>query len=258
MFSVKIIENIFLYQNTYNAFDILKKKEKNMERIYTGFESIDKQMKINKGDLVVIGGRPAIGKTCLMCSMIEKTIDKQKILFFTMQTNKHKAIERLRLLNIIDNNNLYLHDSFVDYEELLLLVAEHKIKHDIDVVFISKAIDLYEYTYHMENELTIKLKELADKLNVAIIMAETYSMSNKKYSYYLDLRHKSLIKYADKIITINRPDKVATVKSIEDGLVEKDVAEIRVDKDIEAYYTPWISLKFNSNTLTFNEILKTS
>ncbi len=59
-----------------------------MDRIYTGFESLDKHLKICKGDLVVIGARPAIGKTCFMCSMIEKTIDKQKTLFFTMQTGE--------------------------------------------------------------------------------------------------------------------------------------------------------------------------
>ncbi|MBO7149610.1 MAG: hypothetical protein J6V71_01825 [Clostridia bacterium] len=225
-----------------------------MDRIYTGFESLDKHLKIYKGDLVVIGARPAIGKTCLMCSMIEKTIDKQKTLFFTMQTNKHKAIERLQLLNVKENDNLYLCDSYVDYEELLLLVAEHKIKYDIDVVFIASALDLYEYTYHMENEMTIKLKELANKLNVAIVIADSHRVSGKKYSYYLDLRHKSLIKYADKIITINRPDKAATEKALRDGLVEKGVAEIRIDKDMEEYFSPWINLKFDNNTFTFNEI----
>jgi replicative DNA helicase len=228
-----------------------------MDRIYTGFESLDKHLKIYKGDLVVIGARPAIGKTCLMCSMIEKTIDKQKTLFFTMQTNNHKAIERLQLLNFKENDNFYLYDNFVNYEELLLLVAEHKIKYDIDVVFIASALDLYEYTYHMENEMTIKLKELANKLNVAIVIADSHRASGKKYSYYLDLRHKSLIKYADKIITINRPDKTATEKALRDGLVEKGVAEIRIDKDMEEYYSPWINLKFDNNSLTFNEIPKT-
>ena len=228
-----------------------------MDRIYTGFESLDKHLKICKGDLVVIGGNPAIGKTCLMCSMIEKTMAKQKILFFTMQTNKHKAIERLQLLNVKENENFYLHDNFVNYEELLLIIAEHKIKYDIDVVFIASALNLYEYTYHMENEMTIKLKELANKLNVAIVIADSYRVSGKKYSYYLDLRHKSLIKYADKIITINRPDKTATEKEIRDGLIEKGVAEIRIDKDLDEYYSPWINLKFDNNSLTFNEILKT-
>lgn len=228
-----------------------------MDRLYTGFESLDKHLKIYKGDLVVIGARPARGKTCLMCSMIEKTIDKQKTLFFTMQTNKHKAIERLQLLNVKENDNFYLYDSFVDYEELLLIVAEHKIKYDIDIVFIASALDLYEYTYHMENEMTIKLKELANKLNVAIVIADSHRASGKKYSYYLDLRHKSLIKYADKIITINRPDRTATEKEIRDGLIEIGVAEIRIDKDMEEYFSPWISLKFDNNSLTFNEIPKT-
>ena len=228
-----------------------------MDRIYTGFESLDKHLKIYKGDLVVIGARPAIGKTCLMCSMIEKTIDKQKTLFFTMQTNKHKAIERLQLLNVKENDNFYLYDDFVDYEELLLIAAEHKIKYDIDVVFIDNVVDLYEYTYHTEDEMTIKLKKLANKLNIVIIIADSHKRSGKQYSCYIDLRHRSLIKYADKIISINRPDKVATEKEIRDGLVEKGVAEIRIDKDMEEYYSPSINLKFDNNSLTFNEIPKT-
>lgn len=228
-----------------------------MDRIYTGFESLDKHLKIYKGDLVVIGARPAIGKTCLMCSMIEKTIDKQKTLFFTMQTNKHKAIERLQLLNVKENDNFYLYDDFVDYEELLLIVAEHKIKYDIDVVFIDNAVDLFNNTCHSEVETTVKLKRIAEKLNVVIVIADSHRVSCKKYSYYLDLRHKSLIKYADKIITINRPDRTATEKEIRDGLIEKGVAEIRIDKDMEEYYSPWINLKFDNNSLTFNEIPKT-
>ena len=227
-----------------------------MDRIYTGFESLDKHLKIYKGDLVVIGARPAIGKTCFMCSMIEKTIYKQRILFFTMQTNKHRAIERLQLLNVKENDNFYLHDNFVDYEELLLIVAEHKIKYDIDVVFIDNAVDLFNNTCCSESETTIKLKRIAEKLNVAIIIADSHRFSGNKYSYYLDLRHKSLIKYADKIITINRPDKTAIEKAIRDGLVEKDVAEIRIDKDMEEYFSPWINLKFDTNALTFNEIPK--
>lgn len=76
-----------------------------MDRIYTGFESLDKHLKIYKGDLVVIGSRPAIGKTSLMCSMIEKTIDKQKTLFFTMEERKDKNIEKtiFKVLDLKEN-----------------------------------------------------------------------------------------------------------------------------------------------------------
>jgi hypothetical protein len=228
-----------------------------MDRIYTGFKSLDKHLKICKGDLVVIGSRPAIGKTCLMCSMIENTIDKQKILFFTMQTNKHKAIERLRLLNVKENGNFNLFDSFVDCEELLLLVAEHKIKYDIDVVFIDNAFDLINNTCGSESETTVKLKRIANKLNVAIILSDVHKPTNKQCSCYIDLRHKSLIKHANKIITINRPDIHATERELKKGLVEKYVAVISIDKDMEEYYSPLINLKFDNNTLTFNEISKT-
>lgn len=65
-----------------------------MDRIYTGFESLDKHLKIYKGDLVVIGSRPAIGKTSLMCSMIEKTIDKQKTLFLPWKREKIRILKK--------------------------------------------------------------------------------------------------------------------------------------------------------------------
>ena len=150
-----------------------------------------------------------------------------------------------------------MHDNFVDYEELLLIVAEHKIKYDIDVVFIDNAVDLFNNTCCSESETTIKLKRIAGKLNVAIIIADGHKSTHKSCSCYIDLRHKSLIKYADKIITINRPDMTATLSDLRDGLVEKGVAEIIIDKDMEEYYSPWINLKFDNNSLTFNEIPKT-
>lgn len=224
-----------------------------MDRIYTGFESLDSNIELYKGDLIVIGGLPAVGKTCFMYSIIEQTLNKQKSLFFTMQTNKHKAIERLKLLEDKQNFNFCLFNRFVDYGELVLLVAEYKIKQDIDVVFIDNAVDFFACSYYQENELTLKLKELAQRLNVAIIIADNHVLTRKKLSCYIDLRHKSLIKYGDKIISINRPDKRATELELKNGWVKKYVAVIRVDKDIENYFSPQINLKFDNISLTFNE-----
>lgn len=228
-----------------------------MDRIYTGFKSLDEHLKIHKGDLVVIGGRPAIGKTCFLCSMIERTIDKQKILFFTMQTNRHKAIERISILDGQSNNDLYIYENVFNFEELLCKVIERKMKSGVDAVYIDEFETFLVYSNCYEKELILKLLDLAKKLDVAVIVSDGIIFNNRRRSLCIDLRHKEFIKYADKIITINRPDKNATEREIRDGLVEKGVAEIRIDKDMEEYYSPFINLKFDSNSLTFNEIPKT-
>ena len=227
-----------------------------MDRIYTGFESFDKHLKICKGDLVVIGGNPAIGKTCLMCSMIEKTMAKQKILFFTMQTNKHKAIDRISVSSC-DNSTLWIYESIDNIEKLLYKIMEHKDNLGVDVVYIDNFEDFLIYSNCYEKELVLKLLDLAKKLKISIIVSDVTYWVDRKRSIYRHLRHKEFIKYADKIITINRPDRTATEKEIRDGLVEQGVAEIRIDKDLEEYFSPWINLKFDNNSLTFNEIPKT-
>lgn len=228
-----------------------------MDRIYTGFESLDKHLKIYKGDLVVIGASPAIGKTCLMCSMIEKTIDKQRILFFTMQTNKHKAIDRISVLDSWENNGLWVYESFVNFEELLYKIMEHKDNFGVDVVYIDNFEDFLIYSNCYEKELVLKLLDLAKKFKIAIIVSDVINWCNRRRSIYRNLRNKEFIKYADKIITISRPDRTATEKEIRDGLIEIGVAEIRIDKDMDEYFSPWINLKFDNNSLTFNEIPKT-
>ncbi|MBO7149989.1 MAG: hypothetical protein J6V71_03745, partial [Clostridia bacterium] len=123
--------------------------------------------------------------------------------------------------------------------------------------FIDNFEDFLIYSNGYEKELVLKLLDLAKKLKIAIIVSDVMNWCNRKRSIYRNLIHKEFIKYADKIITINCPDRMATEKEIRDGLVEKDVVEIRIDKDMEEYFSPWINLKFDSNTLTFNEILKT-
>ena len=125
----------------------------------------------------------------------------------------------------------------VDYEELLLIVAEHKIKYDIDVVFIDNAVDLFNNTCCSESETTIKLKKISEKLNIAIIVADGHKSTYKRRSCYMDLRHKSLIKYADKIISINRPDRTATEKELKNGFVEKEIVnalEEQITENVDA------------------------
>ena len=134
---------------------------------------------------------------------------------------------------------------------------EHKDNFGVDVVYIDNFEDFLIYSNCYEKELVLKLLDLAKKFKIAIIVSDVIIWCNRRRSIYRDLRNKEFIKYADKIITISRPDRTATEKEIRDGLIEIGVAEIRIDKDMEEYFSPWINLKFDNNSLTFNEIPKT-
>lgn len=225
-----------------------------MENIYTGFNKLDKCLKIYKGDLVVIGALPAKGKTCLMCSMIERTLDKQKSLFFTMQTHKEKAIERLLLLDDKSKSKLFVYEAIMGFEQMQTKIFEHLLKEEVDVVYIDEFEDLLNCSYCSEKELVLKLKDLAIKFNIAIVLTNVSNLTSFRRTIYKDLRNKELIKYADKILTINRPDKRATEKELIRGEVKFDVAEISIDKDLDEYFSPFIELKFDNLTLSFNEI----
>lgn len=227
-----------------------------MDRIYTGFESLDKHLNIYKGDLVVIGARPAIGKTCFMCSMIENTFDKQNNVFFSMQTEKHKAIERLQFLGY--DKRFVLIEQVCDLYDLFLEVLALNKENQIDAIYIDNFSNLVTVSDISSEKIVTVLKNLAVNLNVAIIVSDSVVWHYKSNPIYRDLTHKDFIKYADKIIIINRPDRTATEKDFRKGLVEKNVAEIMINKDMEEYYSPWINLKFDNTTFTFNEIPKTS
>ena len=172
-------------------------------------------------------------------------------MFFTMQTTKHKAIDRL---NIIKNKNFYLFDNIIDFEELLMMVAEYKIKFGIDAVFIDNSYQLFTCPYHSEKEIVAKLKLLAKRLNVVIIITDIHKFSTKRLTFDVDLRHNSLIKYADKILSINRPDLFSTKDEQQMGLVEKDIAKISIDKNMENYNNYSVKLRFDKTTYEFKEI----
>lgn len=232
------------------------KKEKIMERIYTGYENLDEQLWIYKGNLVVIGGRPAVGKTSFMCSILENNAKKYKSIFFSMEEKRSKRIEDVFGRTLDYKDNVIVVRRIVDYEELLTCVAENKVKMKIDVVYINNLFDLIICSKRSEGEIISRLKDMATRLEVAVIVADTLMQFDRRILNYKDLIHKELIKYADKILLIDRPDKTATEKQLKRGLVKKNVAQIWVNKDVDASYNEIVEFWFNHTSFRFIEIPK--
>lgn len=209
-----------------------------MCKIYTGFNSIDKNLNINKGDLAIVGGRPAIGKTSFICNIIKNTLDNQKGLFFSMQFTKSKAVESIKPTS---NNNYEIVKTIVDIDEIILKTAENKIKNDISVVFIDNFIDLVAYSRYSAKRIILKLKEMAKRLDVAVFVTEHLVRNGKRYYTYHDMRHSDFISLADKILTMNKLD------------IESNTTSIRIDKDLTKYLDVEFRLKFDNNSFSYTE-----
>lgn len=74
----------------------------------TGFNKLDKIIEINKGDLIIVASKPAMGKTSLACNVANYilTKDRETVLFFELEESMKKAEKR----PILSNRNIETKD----------------------------------------------------------------------------------------------------------------------------------------------------
>lgn len=166
--------------------------------LLTGFKNLDSIIQLQqKGALILIGGRPCMGKTAFVLSIITNIAPKQeKILLFTSEYCKENTIKRLLLLtsgielkrfynNKLDNDDYnkieksieeiknwnlkFFDDAAIEYNEIAKCIIEQKPKfvfiEDIDSMkLISNKLDNKSIFFH--------LQKLA-KENECIIFATT-------------------------------------------------------------------------------------
>lgn len=81
-----------MQEATSAAFESYYSKENYFK---TGFNKIDKTVKISKGDYIIIGGRPSSGKTTLASQVMLNMSKSAKIVFFSLETNKVNIVNKL-------------------------------------------------------------------------------------------------------------------------------------------------------------------
>jgi ribosomal protein S24E len=116
-----------------------------MDKIYTGFENLDKSLWIYKGNLVVFAAPQRTESLCFFCSIMENIANKFKCLFFSMETFRSNRVESLIARAMDYSKNMLVVRKIVDFDELLITVAEQKLNNDIDAVFIDNFDNLLKH-----------------------------------------------------------------------------------------------------------------
>ncbi len=224
----------------------------------TGFTDLDKAITgLNRSDLVIIGARPAMGKTSLALNLARNTamMGKKKVLFFSLEMTKEQLAQRvlstearvestkMRTGNIsgdewaklatatalLSNCELY----FDDTSNMTVSEMKSRIRRlrDVDAVFVDylqlmKSGTRVESRVQEVSEITRNLKLMAKDLNIPVVvlaqLARTTEGRGKSHKPQLsDLRESGSIEQdADIVIMLYRDEYYATEK--DDGPSEME------------------------------------
>lgn len=183
----------------------LKKNKGVLRGLKTGFTDIDKKTAgFQKGDLIIIGARPAMGKTTLAQNLAYNiaSINKKGVLFFSMEMAKNEIVNRIisdvadvkswniRTGNISDEEFNRIGDAMSEMDEIPIYIDDtgamtiHEIrnkarraKHDheigiiiIDYLQLIAGTDRYKGNRVQEvTEISRGLKVLARELEIPVI-----------------------------------------------------------------------------------------
>ena len=75
--------------------------DRQAEYIRFGFKSLDEKLYAEKGDYVVIGARPSVGKTAVALNMAHEISKKYKTIFYSLETSRNKLAARY-FSNVLD------------------------------------------------------------------------------------------------------------------------------------------------------------
>ncbi len=218
-------------------------KEK-FKAIPSGFGTLDRYITgLNKSDLILIGARPAMGKTSFALNLAQNVTmyAKKKCVFFSLEMTKEQLAERLlsaragipsqklRTGELTDDEWVRLGNAAGEYEQVELYlddasnttVPEIKSKvrrmKNVDIIIIDY-LGLIQSAVRKENrvqevsEITRNLKMMAKDLNIPVICCAQLSRGTegrgKSHKPQLsDLRESGSIEQdADIVMFLYRPD----------------------------------------------------
>ena len=280
-----------------DAFDRIEELHKNkgaLRGLKTGFRDLDKKTAgLQKGDLVIIGARPAMGKTTFAQNLAYNiaSINKKGVLFFSMEMAANEIIDRMisdvsgvdnwkmRTGNLTDEEFSRIGDALGEMDEIPIYIDDtssmtivelrNKARramhdHDIGVVIVDylqliQGSDRYKGNRVQEvTEISRGLKILARELEIPVVALAQLSRSvtgrDDPRPVLSDLRESGSIEQdADLVMFLHRPDYY---RQNDDNYEETHITELIVAKHRHGAVGK-IELYFHPELLRFMSLDKT-
>jgi replicative DNA helicase len=201
--------------------------------IRTGFSLLDKYLFLDRGDFVIIGGRPSAGKTAFTLQMMLSMARECEVAYFSLETKPEKIFDRLIAnyggvsFNSIKSSNISepawdgIMNSFPDFKELKFSIVKaagmttEQIKSKAlqlhaDIIFIdyltlirNSAKTLYERA----TNISMDLHTMAQNDNIAVIALSQLNREGKSAPDMTSLRDSGQTEQdADAILLMNYDD----------------------------------------------------
>ena len=223
----------------------IENKDGNRNLIPTGFQYLDEDFGgLSLGELVVIGGRPAMGKSQFVINLASNICDKEPILFFSFDLTPTTLTSRIlsnrtgiavsKLIrnqliesdvnlikmaaNQLENSKLFVSDIGVaNVNQTIEIIKEHAELYQTKIVVIDylQLLGMGKYNSGREAEIghiCRVLKMCAKELNICIVLLSQLSRAvevrgSSKKPQLSDLRDSgSIEQIADKVWLLFRPE----------------------------------------------------
>ena len=254
-----------------DAFDRIEELHKNkgvLRGLKTGFRDLDKKTAgFQKGDLVIVGARPAMGKTTFAQNLAYNiaSINKKGVLFFSMEMAANEIVDRMisdvsgvdnwkmRTGNLSDEEFQRIGDALAEMDEIPIYIDDtssmtimelrnkaRRAMHDhnigiviVDYLQLIQGSDRYKGQRVQEvTEISRGLKILARELEIPVIALAQLSRSvtgrDDPRPVLSDLRESGSIEQdADLVMFLHRPDYY---RQNDDNYEETHITELLVAK----------------------------
>ena len=238
--------------NVYDQLYKLNSDEKEQYKgLPTGFPDFDKMVTgLNKSDLMIIGARPAMGKTSFALNMARNVavFSKKKVVFFSLEMSKEQLAQRLlatearvssqklrtgeltpKEWDLLNDASMFLYDVPIYLDDTSsITVPEMKARLRrmqpvgaafVDYLQLMQSAKKTESRVQEVTEITRSLKLMAKDLMVPVVVCaqlsrSTESRGNKSHKPQLaDLRESGSIEQdADVVVMLYREDYYAATK----------------------------------------------